>query len=147
MISEQLLSTTLIVSFLKFKSTPHHELYWYIISKPFNRRQYFTFRIGTLPITPFTCNWSPNADNKCPTCTDKIETLSHVLFACPAYLGPWNKRLQPTCKNLGTRSSSVALRILRSDPSPQYASSVAKFLGWMWLIRLKLSFSFFNLLI
>lgn len=130
-------STTFAGMYLDIKAVPSLEDYWDLITTPGDRKLYFQLRVGTLPLRSYTARWSDVDENSCPICNLGAETISHILFVCPAYIAPRRTWLSPMCATLGTKSSSVAKRLICTSFLPLIGIATAKFLGRVWTIRRK----------
>lgn len=125
--------------FILVKDDYRLEAYWDCITRPVVRKLFHQFRVGSIPLRVFSSRWSSDLNDKCIFCGDCAETIPHMLFVCPAYEHPRVKWIKPVCQQLGTRSASVALRILRSATTEFIVIGLAKFLSWAWVIRGKKS--------
>lgn len=83
----------LTTEFHLHKQTRFLEPYLDIIQVPQDRMLFIHFRFGTLPVGEVTVKWhssTPNTSN-CPSCKAPVESVAHVMFACPAYVQPRSK--------------------------------------------------------
>ena len=105
--------------FLLFKPLPAYESYLDEVSPPWAKTLFIKFRLGVLKINQFTYKWKTGGGKSkyCPVCPNRIESVEHILFACPLYKGPRRKWLQQLCKNMGFLNVNSAFRVLSTDPS------------------------------